>query len=289
MNRDLWTVLREAIQTLDEVGVNSPRSEVEWLACSILNCSRANLYSGLVEFDNGSYQTFEEMLRRRVARVPVQHILARTTFRNLDLAIDQRAMIPRPETELLTGIAIEHLLSRERPSRVLDLCTGSGVIALAIASEVEQVEVWATDVSPQALELARQNSHEMGLEGTVNFEEGDLFEALPFWLRGTFDVIAVNPPYVPSGQLPELEPEVRDFDPRIALDGGPDGLSLIRRILCEASQWMADSGLLLVELGVDHYELARSMGQDAGLVVGEAVKDYSGVDRFLIATPARFQ
>ena len=174
------------------------------------------------------------MVRRRERREPLQHLLGTVCFCGFELIVNRDVLIPRPETEVLAEMAWTHLLERQgcEPPTVLDFGTGSGCVAIAIAHHVPSARVHALDASPSAVGVARQNAALQGLSERIQFNMGDAFAAVPGGLR--FDLIVTNPPYIPSGEIDGLEPEVRDHDPRMALDGGRDGLAFYRLLAAEA-------------------------------------------------------
>jgi len=227
-----------------------------------------------------------ELVRRRAGREPAQHILGHAGFYGLDLLADRRAMIPRRETELLVDRAIE-LARASRPAgqaRVLDVGCGTGCIALAVAKAMgESAAVTALDVSAEAVSLARENALRLGLDGGIEFLEGDLFSALGDIAGGTepFDVVSANLPYIPTGEIDTLMPEVRDHDPHVALDGGPDGLDVIRRFVKDAPAWLAPGGWVLIEVGAGQAKAVAGLVADAGLEPGPVLKDPGGIERLV--------
>lgn len=314
--RSIGGVVAYATQVLGDAGVESAANDAELITCKVLGIGRTELHlQGAAGVDGNASRKIREMVTRRSDRRPLQHILGRMGFRSIDLAIDQRAMIPRPETELLAGAVIEHLEksaatddleksamiedleksamdpngrrgsggSSSRHPQVLDMCTGSGAVALSIATEVPSARVSACDISLEALELARANCSTLGLQRRVRFLLGDLYAAIPAELKGKFDVIVANPPYIPTAEIAGLEPEVRDFDPRIALDGGADGLDVTRRILEQAGDWMRPGGLLAMELGSSQPCEVAELASQAELVALRPGTDYLGVERFFFA------
>jgi release factor glutamine methyltransferase len=186
---------------------------------------------------------FEELVRRRRAGEPLQYLEGTVQFGPLELLADRRALIPRPETELLWEMAVQQVVS---PSLIVDLCTGSGNLALALKHAFPEARVYATDIAEEALSLAEENASRTGLE--VDFLKGDLFEPLPPELRGRVDLLVANPPYVSEAEFAELPTEVRDHEPYQALVAGPRGDEVVRRIIEEAPGWLADGGWLLCEI-----------------------------------------
>lgn len=211
---------------------------------------RMDLY---LNFDKPLSERELELLRplvaRRAKREPLQHIVGTTSFRGHEIHCDRRALIPRPETESLIDIIKERLQGKENLS-IADIGTGSGAIAIAVKKEIPGTRVFATDISRDALDLAGENAKFNDAE--IEFFEGDLLDALPEGEK--FDVIVSNPPYIPDAEREKLQPEVRDFDPTLALFGGPDGLSLVRKILDQSKDRLKSGGFLLMEIGPEANE-----------------------------------
>jgi release factor glutamine methyltransferase len=227
---------------------------------------------------------FLGMLERRAAGEPLQYVLGRWGFRRLDLYIDQRVLIPRPETEMVVQVALAELraLGPARPV-VVDLGTGSGAIALSIALEAPAASVWATDVSPDAVDVARANLAGAGtLAATrVRLEVGSWFDPLPPLLRGHVHLVVSNPPYV--GDEEDLPPEVDGWEPRTALRSGPTGLEDIGLIVKEAPTWLTERGVLVVEIAPHQAMAARAMATEAGFRDVDVRLDLAGRERMLLA------
>ena len=231
----------------------------------------------------------DAMVARRLGGEPLQYVLGHWAFRHLDLIVDRRVLIPRPETEQLVDLALDLLrsvlVSPGMSRRVVDVGTGSGAIALSLAFELPLVgtEVWATDVSPHALDVARANLAGLGRRAVnVTMVEGTLFDGLPPSLRGTFDVVVSNPPYVAVGDV-ELERIVGDWEPAVALFGGADGLDVIRTLLCDAAEWLLPGGSLVVEFGAPQGSAVRELAIAAGYRDVVIKQDYAGRNRYLTA------
>lgn len=230
---------------------------------------------------------FDQMLSRRLEGEPLQYVLGAWGFRSLDLMVDRRVLIPRPETEVVVEWALGEIdrlgaVSRSRPLRVVDLGTGSGAIALAIACERDGVEVWGTDRSTDALDVARANLAGIGRAATrVRLFAGEWFDALPVDRRGGIDVIVANPPYVAAGD--DLPREVRDWEPTGALIAGPTGLEDIDRLITEAPAWLAPHGALVVEFAPQQVDEVVALARAAGFARVEVGKDTAGRDRVLVA------
>jgi release factor glutamine methyltransferase len=283
------TVL-EAIQRstefLGKKGVDSPRLQTELLLAHLLRQPRMRLY---LEFERiltpVEVDGFRELIKRRGRREPLQHIVGSTSFCGLEIAVNRQVLIPRPETELLAerGWTFLNQLSTvsAQPSTALDFGTGSGCLAIALASKCPAVEVWAIDVSPEALALARQNATHHSLADRIRFLPGDGFAPLPEGAR--FDLIISNPPYIPSGEIASLQPEVRDYDPHRALDGGTDGLDYGRRLAAESARFLKPHGRLMLEFGDGQAEPLRASLAAQGWLVESIVEDYTHRPRLVVA------
>ena len=272
--------LEEIIRVFRRAGIDCPENEAMLLACHVLSCKKSWLYMHKDdEVDDKLLLASAALINERCKGRPLQYILGTANFYGIDLAVDERVLIPRPETEVLVEEAIKVLCTVPSP-RVLDLCTGSGAIAAAIAENVPGAQVTATELSPRAFMLARVNLRPWS---NVRVLRGDLFEALPEG-EEPFDAILTNPPYIPTEVINTLAREVKDHEPLMALDGGADGLDLVRRILSEAPDHLKEGGLLLMEIGDDQgekvLELARKNGQ---YDQAQILKDLTGRDRILKA------
>jgi len=274
-------VLDEARGRLAAAGVENAGQEARWLAEAAAGLGSAALASGLGdEVPAAVVDRMAGFVERRVAGEPLQYVLGRWGFRRLELAVDPRVLIPRPETEVLAELALaacDGLGARV----VVDLGTGSGALALALAIERDGMQVWATDVSGDALEVAEANRAALG--AAVNLLEGSWYEALPADVRGWVDVIVSNPPYVSEAELRELGPEVRDWEPAGALCAGPDGLEDVAAIIRGAPEWLARPGVLLVEMAPHQTQRAARLALDAGFEDVEIRTDLAGRDRVLEA------
>jgi len=224
------------------------------------------------------------MVERRRAGEPLQYALGRWGFRRLDLLVDHRVLIPRPETETVVGVALEQLITLGRNPTVVDLGTGSGAIALAIADEVPDAHVWATDASADAVAVARANLAGLGgmAAPRVRLAEGSWFEALPDDLRGAVQLIVSNPPYVSTAEVDDLPPEVAHWEPMSALVSGPTGLEHIEVIVAGAPAWLARPGALVVEIAPHQADAATAFARDAGFVDVTVRPDLVGRARALV-------
>jgi release factor glutamine methyltransferase len=259
--------------------------EARWLCQEASGLEGLSWLEGL---DEGPTQPavarLDAMVARRRAGEPLQYVLGHWSFRRLDLLVDRRVLIPRPETEQVVEVALGLLEGRPRPLVIADLGTGSGAIALSLAVElpVTGVEVWATDAAPDALDVARANLAGIGRAGAnVRVVEGDWFDALPADLRGRLDLVVSNPPYV--AEHDELVADVRDWEPTAALLAGPDGLAALRHIVASAPGWLAPGGWLVTEIGAAQGEQVAALACAAGLVEVEVRPDLPGRDRIAVA------
>lgn len=226
---------------------------------------------------------FESMLERRAAGEPLQYVIGRWGFRRLDLFVDRRVLIPRPETESVVGVALAELDQMGPRPNVVDLGTGSGAIALSIAVEASTAKVLATDQSAEALEVAALNLTGIGTLAAprVRLAQGSWFRAVPATMRGAFQLIVSNPPYVAGGEpLPDV---VSEWEPAAALRSGPTGTEDIAQIVSEAPKWLARPGALVVELAPHQAGAAVEMARAAGFASPEIRRDLSGRDRVLVA------
>lgn len=244
-----WTVLRMVLwsaEYLGNKGVERGRLDAEYLLADTLGLDRLQLY---LQFDRPLVQeeldAYRPRLRRRAAREPLQYVLGSAAFRDLVLEVDARALIPRPETEGLVQHVLDWAADLEGPPRVLDVGTGSGAIALSLATELEGAMCVGTDVSPEALSLASANGRRLGVE--VEWRAGAFYE--PVESNERFDVVVSNPPYVLDSELADLEPEVREYEPHSALFSGAEGLDAIRTLLAGAADVLNPGGLLALEIG----------------------------------------
>ncbi|MBV9254887.1 MAG: peptide chain release factor N(5)-glutamine methyltransferase [Actinobacteria bacterium] len=230
----------------------------------------------------------ERMVERRRAGEPLQYAVGRWGFRHLDLLVDHRVLIPRPETEVVVGVALEQLITLGRDPTVVDLGTGSGAIALSIVHEVPDAHVWATDASADALAVARANLAGLGAPATrVRLAEGSWFDALPSELRGQVQLIVSNPPYVAAHEVDDLPPEVAHWEPMSALVAGPTGLEDVEHIVAEAPAWLARPGALVVEIAPHQADAATALAHDSGFTDVDVRPDLVGRPRALVGRMKR--
>ncbi len=263
----------------ETAGLEESEREAEYLLLQTTGLDRVTLYRDNPTLPRPKVDILRASFKRRLKRVPPQYLTGFAEFYGLKILTPEGVFIPRPETELLVEEALRVLRTIGSPNpRVLDLCTGTGCIGLAIGKEMPHIEVYGVDISHQAVEVARSNA-ETNRISNVSFLRGDLFTPV----KGlTFDLIVSNPPYIPSGEIPLLQPEVGNYEPKEALDGGPDGLHYYRRILNEFSAYLRPGGYLLLETGPGQATVVSEMAQQASLAVIDMVKDLTGIERVLI-------
>ena len=291
-----WNSLRLIEWTtsyFEKVGVPNSRLDAELLLAHVLQVKRIGLYTDHEKrIGEKELARFKTLIQRRVKREPLQQILGETEFYGLKFKVTPDVLIPRPETELLVEETVRILdppsppLTKRGPGgfSVLDIGTGSGCIAITLAKHFSNATIVATDISKEALEIARENAkrHEVSIE----FILADIAPWKRFTAEGrTFDLIVSNPPYIPNGEFLNLQPEVRDFEPRKALEGGLDGLAAIQRILTEAPPFLQSGGSLLLEIGEDQGDSLRKLFEDIGSTIEFTTikKDLAGHDRIVIA------
>ena len=276
---DVRHTLLEATRALERAGVPDPRLDAEWLLAHVLGMDRlAMRMSGTAQLTPQQEQRMASLLLSRTRRTPLQYLLGTQGFYGLEIRTDARALIPRQETETLceTGIAHLRALGPLPPPAALDLCTGSGAIALALRHECPFAQVSASDASVEALSLARENARRLGL--SVDFFAGDLFDAVG---ERRFDLILSNPPYIPSDECARLQPEVLR-EPRMALDGGADGLDFYRLLTEKYRDAVRPGGWLVLEIGYAQGPAVLALGAACGWVNTSCRKDYGGNDRAVL-------
>ncbi len=282
-----WTTLRMILWSAEYLkgkGVETGRLDAEWLLSAALGVDRLQLY---LQHDrplsSEEREVFKPLLRRRAGREPLQYIIGRTGFRQLELKTDPRVLIPRPETEMLVQEVLDWASAgRGSLGRVWDMGTGTGAVALSLVTESECTRVVATDVSPEALSVAVENAKQYDMNGLVEFREGSLFE--PLKKGEKFDVIVSNPPYIAEGEKQTLQPEVRDWEPPKALFAGEDGLDVIRQLVAGAPKRLLAGGLLAFECGLGQAERIKTDLNATGAFTAVRIRpDLTGRPRFVVA------
>lgn len=320
-------LLKWAARELDDAGIEGARREAELLLAYTLGIRREDLYLMSPQMEVGANLgagatvgatagatwdaaavmfRFREAVARRAAREPLAYITGVKEFYGLAFAVDQRVLIPRPETELLVELCLEHLGRLQcQPYVVADICTGSGAVGIAVAVNRPDVNILASDISAAALEVAADNAQRHGVSERIVFAQGDLFgpwqpsppspsstsppslpnEAGRFLGRTTnhiMDVILCNPPYIPQDEIATLQPEIRDYEPRQALEAGIDGLSFYRRLLSQAGAFLNQNGLILMEIGYGQQDAVLRMAHENGWNAS-TISDLAGIARIVAA------
>jgi release factor glutamine methyltransferase len=301
--------LRTAREFLKKSGIENTIREAEMIISRLLGIDRVTLYRDNPQIPEKCISKIDELLRRRAKREPLQYILGYTEFCGLKIKVGKGVLIPRPETELLVEKAIKifriqrinlplpphpplgkggqrggsnsSLILHPSSFNLLDLCTGCGCIALALAREFPDAQVYGTDISEIAIRYAKENA-KLNKIKNVAFIKGSLFKPVKKSLN-TFDLIVSNPPYIKRNDIKNLQIEIKDWEPVKALDGGEDGLDYYRAIIPEAKNYLKECGCLMFELGVSQANGVRKMAEDAGFVNISLIKDYAGINRILIA------
>ena len=275
--------IKKTSEFFENKGVDSPRLQAELLLAHVLKMPRMKLY---LNFDRvlapAEVDAFRETVRRRGQREPLQHIVGTVSFCGLELATSRHALIPRPETELLAQFGWEFLQQHSAAApTAFDFGTGTGCLPISLAVKCPQIRVWAGDISSEALALARDNAAKHAVQDRIEFIESDGFAGLAVDTR--FDLIVSNPPYIATAEIATLQPEVRDHDPRLALDGGADGLDFYRRLAEQGRARLNPGGKIMVELGDGQAAAVTEIFSAQNWIVEAIRQDYSPRDRFLLA------
>jgi len=285
--RALQTI-QSAREVLEISGLNDADREAELIVSNCLGIDRLHLFKEDPDIRENILLQIYEYLRRRAAREPLQYILGYTEFHGLKIRVGPGVLIPRPETELLVEEAIKTVHSLHFTSlRILDLCTGSGCIALALAREFPDAEVCGTDISEVAIRYAEENAGINDINN-VEFLRGSLFEpfdklSAPGQLSFRAGLIISNPPYIKRDEIGNLQPEIKDWEPMEALDGGEDGLDYYKKLIPEAGNYLKKYGYLVLEIGIGQSDEVKLMAENAGFKEIIVIRDYSGIERILIA------
>ncbi len=281
-------LLNWSTHCLEKNQIENSRLNAELLLARSLDLSREGLYMNLRgPLQKGDKEAFERLIQRRISGEPLQYILEHQEFWSIDLKVDPRVLIPRPETELLVEQSLRILSESpfKRKPFILEIGTGSGAIAIAMAKERKDVFLVATDLSREAILLAKENARSAGVQSQIEFVSGDLFE--PFCVskkQGLFDLILSNPPYLHRHEIQTLAKEVKDYEPMIALDGGEDGLEFYRRIISRVPFYLRPGGWLLLEVGQGQNPRVTELMEETGYFFHpESVPDLAGIERVVKA------
>jgi len=274
-------LLRTSKELLARSSIEDAAREAELIIAHCLTIDRATLYRDNPEISGDLMEKIDEILNRRAEREPLQYILGYEEFLGLKIKVGRGVLIPRPETELLaeeTVKVISNFKFQISNFKILDLCTGSGCLALSLARDFRDAQVCGTDISATAIQYAQENAALNGITN-ITFIKGSLFEPV----KGlTFDLIVSNPPYIRSTDIKDLQPEIRDWEPQDALNGGKDGLDYYRFIISAARNYLNEGGYLMLEVGINQADSVKGMAEDTGLKDIRLIKDYAGIDRILV-------
>jgi len=277
--------INNAANLLSTAGITNARLDAEVLLSHIIMKDRVWLITHRDdELDDKHQRDFADVIQRRTRREPLQHIIGNQEFWGLEFIVSSDVLIPRPETEFIIEAALAIVEDRNTPVRIIDLCTGSGCIAVSLAKELTAARIIATDASEKALAIARENTRRHGVSEHIRFLLGDLFEPLEeLDIRGQIDIIVSNPPYVQAGDLSTLQPEVRDYEPEMALIAGPGGTEMAKRIIQLAPEYLKKNGALIMEMGLGQAEALTRMVEATGAYGNrELLKDLAGIERVIV-------
>lgn len=262
---------------LEGKGCSSARLDAELLLGHVLGLDRLDLYLNFDKpLNDKEVEQYRQFIGRRGQRIPVAYLTGEREFYALRVQVNEHVLIPRPETEFVVDKIVE-LVEPNQLTKVLDLGTGSGAIALALACQDPYFQITAVDISPSALQVAEANAKRLEVDNQVDFLCSDLFGKV----TGTYAVICSNPPYIKSEELQQASPEI-GVEPALALDGGPDGLAFYRRIVNQAASFLEQPGFVVLEIGWDQGAKVRALGEEAGFTWLETMKDYAGQDRVVV-------
>ena len=269
-----WTIralMEWTEQHFQQKGIESPRLETQLLLSHALGCKKTALYTRWDEVvDDERRGRFRDLIKRRLEGSPIQHLVGYREFFLLDFEVSPDVLIPRPETELLVTEALNRAKGMAAP-RLLDIGTGSGCIAVSFAKQMKSAQVTASDISSKALAVAKRNTERHGLAERIRFVEGDLF--VPLSAADRFDLIVSNPPYIAKPEFENLPAHVRDFEPRLALEAGPEGFDVYDRLIPAAINFLEAGGWLLLEIGYNQEEGVKQRLASAGFEVGPTIRD----------------
>lgn len=282
-------ILKWAIVTLKESGIEFPEIDADTLLAHVLSCDRARLYTNPDDIINDAdTRKYKELIHKRASHVPLQHITRLAEFMSLDFVVDERALIPRPETELLVETVLKKVQDNEFSNKsiiIMEIGTGSGNIAVSLAKNLSNAVIYTNDTSQDALNLAKTNVQRYEVVDKVHLLHGDFFEVFCNSVQKEHvDFIVSNPPYISESEWNELEPEVRDHEPRQALVGGEDGLCFYRKIIRDAHHWLKPDGYLVIEIGETQADaIIKLMKNEMHYKEIETIKDLQGKERIISA------
>ena len=275
-------LITEKAKVLEDVGIDQGRAEIEIILCHVLNCDRTNLFlSGALLINKDHLSRLDDIVTRRATRYPLQYILEESWFYGRRFFVSPAVMIPTPETELLCETAIRFVKKADLTKpRILDLGVGSGVISVTIAKELDDCQIVAVDISPDAIEVAKRNARDLGAADKIEFRQSDLFEAVTGDEK--FDLILSNPPYISDEEYKTLPPEVL-ADPKVALTSGEEGLDAVKLILRDAPNYLAPGGRLMFEIGYNQAERVQQLTETDDRYRSIVIfKDLNDIDRVVL-------
>lgn len=286
-SRDVWTInslLTWTVNYFKSKGISSARLDAEVLLAHVLGQKRIYLY---VHFDEPMEKTelakFREYVAKRAKHIPVAQIIGQREFMRLDFKVTKDTLIPRPDTEILVENVITKVKEKFKDKNsydIVDIGTGSGAIILSLLNFLEKANGFTVDISPKAIEVAKENAQNLQVLDRCKFFVGDLFTPL---VNKTFDVIVSNPPYIPKDDIESLEIDVKDYEPLSALTDNGDGLSFYKRLFSQGQKHLNDKGLIAVEVGIHQAEVVKEMAKNHNWKNIEIIKDYAGIDRVVLA------
>lgn len=285
----LKELLDISTEKLNKAGIEASTHEAGVILCNALKVNRAFLYAHpekVLSVEDAD--KVHALIEKRCERIPLQHLLGVQEFMSLDFKVNENVLIPRQDTEILVETVISHCRKVHGPKRLLDMGTGSGAIAVSLAKYIDEAQVTAVDISEKALSVARENAALNGVQDKLTFIQSDLYERLHKEEKA-YDVIVSNPPYIPTEDIKGLEPEVRDCEPILALDGGGDGLDFYRKLTENAEEYLKPCGLLAFEVGIYQAGSVTKLLESYGFTDIKVIKDLSGIERVVSGrlTPSR--
>jgi release factor glutamine methyltransferase len=289
MTNTIRNLLKWAITTLKEAEIDAPVINADTLLAFVLSCGRTKLYTNPDEVvDDSDISRYKELINERIRHVPMQYITHHVEFMSLDFFVDERVLIPRPETEILVETVMNKAHDKQYSNKkvtIMEIGTGSGNIAVSLAKNLSNAEIYASDISQEALTIAMTNVQRHKVAGHVHLLHGDLFDTFSGSVeKGQVDFIVSNPPYVSESEWKNLEPELRDHEPYEALVGGKDGLCFYRQIIRETSDWLIPDGYLVIEIGETQANgIKKLMENDEHYEDIEVIKDLQGKERVISA------
>jgi release factor glutamine methyltransferase len=278
--------IRESSRFFEQAGIEEPMREAEMLIRHAFDIDSLKIYRDNPLIGKQEEDTLEEMLRRRAGHEPLQYITGYVDFLGLRIVVGRGVLIPRPETEIMAEEAIKRITHHASRITVLDLCTGSGCIALSLAKEFPAAYVYGSDISEVVIGYAKKSAL-INRINNVRFITGDLFK--PFSKRRPFDIIISNPPYIRTDDIKDLQPEIKEWEPLMAIDGGEDGLRYYRRIIPDACHYLKDRGLLIMEICPDGANSIVEMLKESGYSHLKVLRDYAGMERIVMARQGRLR